>query len=147
MPIDNRLREVGGDGELRKVVTSEGLGIGDKRHLRQDSPHRRLSLELDFLEYSLAVRRAGHFHTGKTQRSSFNFSMMDLPPLSIEQFSQLAASNAAPSQLFEILSQYEPEATLMAAGAGNTEIGSADPQLLSMFYSSFFFAHLLTEQS
>lgn len=66
---------------------------------------------------------------------------MELPPFSIEQLSQLAASNTPPSQLFEILSRYEPEACLMAAGAGH-----ADPQLLSLFYSSFFFAHLLAEQ-
>lgn len=73
--------------------------------------------------------------------------MMDLPPPSIQQLSQLAASNAAPSQLFEVLSQYEPEAIRMAASAGNPETDSADPQLLSMYYSSFFFVHLLTEQS
>lgn len=71
---------------------------------------------------------------------------MELPPLSVEQLSQLAASNVPPSQLFEILSRYELDACLMSAGSGNAEIGGGDPQLLSLFYSSFFFAHLLTKQ-
>lgn len=66
--------------------------------------------------------------------------MMELPHFSFEQLSQLITSNAPPSQLFEVLSRYESDAVLMAADA------SADSQLLSLFYSSFFFAHLLTEQ-
>lgn len=64
---------------------------------------------------------------------------MELPPPSIEQLSKLAASNLPPSQLFEILSRYETDARLLLAG-------NDDPQLLSLFYSTFFFAHLLTEQ-
>lgn len=68
---------------------------------------------------------------------------MELPPFSVEQLSQLITSNAPPSHLFEVLSRYESDAILMAAGAGSA---NADPQLLSLFYSSFFFAHLLTEQ-
>ncbi|OOQ90902.1 COP9 signalosome complex subunit 8 [Penicillium brasilianum] len=71
---------------------------------------------------------------------------MELPPLSFDQLSKLAASNIPPSQLFEILSQYETDASIMSAGPGNTETGAGDPQLLSLFYSSFFFAHLLTKQ-
>jgi COP9 signalosome complex subunit 8 len=34
----------------------------------------------------------------------------------------------------------------MSAGTGSVETGGGDPQLLSLFYSSFFFAHLLTKQ-
>ncbi|KAJ5986899.1 hypothetical protein N7451_011264 [Penicillium sp. IBT 35674x] len=64
---------------------------------------------------------------------------MELPPPSTEQLSKLAASNLPPSQLFEILSRYETDARLILAG-------NDDPQLLSLFYSTFFFAHLLTEQ-
>lgn len=71
---------------------------------------------------------------------------MELPPLSFDQLSKLAASNIPPSQLFEILSQYETDASIMSAGPGSTETGAGDPQLLSLFYSSFFFAHLLTKQ-
>ncbi|KAJ6109682.1 COP9 signalosome subunit CSN8 [Penicillium sp. IBT 16267x] len=64
---------------------------------------------------------------------------MELPPPSIEQLSKLAASNLPPSQLFQILSQYETDSRLVLAGNG-------DEQLLSLFYSTFFFAHLLTNQ-
>ncbi|GLI80618.1 hypothetical protein PoHVEF18_008973 [Penicillium ochrochloron] len=71
---------------------------------------------------------------------------MELPPLSVEQLSKLAASNVPPSQLYEILSQYETDASVMSAGPGSAETGGGDPQLLSLFYSSFFFAHLLTKQ-
>lgn len=71
---------------------------------------------------------------------------MELPPLSIEQLEQLASSNLLPSQLFEIYSRYEADACLMAAGSGHPETGSGDPELLSLFYSSFFFTHLLTKQ-
>jgi COP9 signalosome complex subunit 8 len=72
--------------------------------------------------------------------------MMELPPLSTEQIEQLAASNLPPSQLFEILSRYESDACLMAVGCGHPETGGGNPELLSLFYSSFFFAHLLTKQ-
>lgn len=71
---------------------------------------------------------------------------MELPPLSLDELSKLAASNIPSSQLFEILSQYETDASIMSAGSGSAEIGAGDPQLLSLFYSSFFFAHLLTKQ-
>ncbi|KAJ5127446.1 hypothetical protein N7448_008225 [Penicillium atrosanguineum] len=71
---------------------------------------------------------------------------MELPPLSIEQLEQLASSNLPPSQLFEIFSRYESDACLMAADSDHPEAGGDEPQLLSLFYSSFFFAHLLTKQ-
>ncbi|KAJ5120561.1 uncharacterized protein N7515_009949 [Penicillium bovifimosum] len=71
---------------------------------------------------------------------------MELPPLTMEQLSQLVASNAPPSQLFAALSRYEQEACLMWARSGNPEAGRGDPALLGLFYSSFFFVHLLTDQ-
>ncbi|KAJ5458266.1 COP9 signalosomesubunit CSN8 [Penicillium sp. IBT 31633x] len=71
---------------------------------------------------------------------------MELPPLTTEQLSQLVASNAPPSQLFAALSRYEQAAYFMCAGSGSSEIGGGDPVLLSLFYSSFFLAHLLTDQ-
>lgn len=66
---------------------------------------------------------------------------MDLPPLSTAQLDNLSTSNLSPSQLFETLSHYESEACLTAAGSGST-----DPHILSLFYSSFFLVHLLTDQ-
>lgn len=71
---------------------------------------------------------------------------MELPPLTTEQLSQLVASNAPPSQLFAALSRYEQAAYFMCAGSGSSEIGGGNPVLLSLFYSSFFLAHLLTDQ-
>ncbi|KAJ5752427.1 COP9 signalosome subunit CSN8 [Penicillium odoratum] len=64
---------------------------------------------------------------------------MELPTPSIEALSNLAASNLPPSQLFEILSQYETDPRLYLTG-------NHDPELLGLFYSIFFFAHLLTKQ-
>ncbi|OQE44229.1 hypothetical protein PENCOP_c002G07058 [Penicillium coprophilum] len=63
---------------------------------------------------------------------------MDLPPLTMELLSQLVASNAPPSQLYEALSRYELQACLLSTGGDST--------LLSLFYSSFFLVHLLTDQ-
>ncbi|KAJ5817928.1 COP9 signalosome subunit CSN8 [Penicillium robsamsonii] len=63
---------------------------------------------------------------------------MELPPLTTELLSQLVASNAPPSQLFEALSRYELQACLIPTGGDTT--------LLSLFYSSFFLVHLLTDQ-
>lgn len=71
---------------------------------------------------------------------------MELPPLTMEQLSQLIVSNVPPSQLFEVLTQYEQEACLMSADSGNPETWGGDPLLLSLFYSSFFLVHLLTDQ-
>jgi COP9 signalosome complex subunit 8 len=71
---------------------------------------------------------------------------MELPTLSIEHLKQLDSSNLPPSQLFEILARYESDACIMTAGSSHPETDSDDSQLLSLFYSSFFFAHLLTKQ-
>ncbi|CAI7646336.1 unnamed protein product [Penicillium palitans] len=70
---------------------------------------------------------------------------MELPPLTMEQLSQLVASNAPPSQLFEALSRYELQACLISGG-NSSNTGSSDSTLLSLFYSSFFLVHLLTDQ-
>ena len=58
----------------------------------------------------------------------------------------LVASNSPPSQLFEALTEYEQEACLMTETGGKKEVIRGDIQLLSLFYSSFFFVHLLTDQ-
>ncbi|KAJ5563646.1 hypothetical protein N7535_008810 [Penicillium sp. DV-2018c] len=71
---------------------------------------------------------------------------MELPPLTMEQLSQLVASNAPPSQLFAALSRYEQEACIMWARSGSPESGADEPVLLGLFYSSFFLVHLLTDQ-
>lgn len=71
---------------------------------------------------------------------------MELPPLTMEQLSQLVASNAPPSQLFEALSRYELQACLISTGVNSSNAGSGDSTLLSLFYSSFFLVHLLTDQ-
>lgn len=71
---------------------------------------------------------------------------MELPPLTLEQLSQLVASNAPPSQLFEALARYELQACLISTGVSSSNTGSSDFTLLSLFYSSFFLVHLLTDQ-
>ncbi|KAJ6184380.1 hypothetical protein N7519_005681 [Penicillium mononematosum] len=71
---------------------------------------------------------------------------MELPPLTMEQLSQLVASNAPPSQLFEALSRYELQACLISTGSNGPNAGGDGSTLLSMFYSSFFLVHLLTDQ-
>lgn len=71
---------------------------------------------------------------------------MESPPFTKENLSKVLVSNAPPSQLFEILSQYESDACLMSAGSGSPETGAGDPEMLCLYYSGFFFAHLLTKQ-
>lgn len=71
---------------------------------------------------------------------------MELPPLTMEQLSQLVASNAPPSQLFETLSRYELQACLISTGGNSPNTGGGDSTLWSLFYSSFFLVHLLTDQ-
>lgn len=64
---------------------------------------------------------------------------MDLAPLSQEQLSSILTSAATPSELYDTLSQYEGQALLLADSNG-------DQELLSLFYSFFFFSHLLIEE-
>ncbi|KAJ6145270.1 COP9 signalosome complex subunit 8 [Penicillium chermesinum] len=71
---------------------------------------------------------------------------MGLPSLTLGGLVELNASNLPPSQLFEVLSKYEAEAVLLAAGSGSPEPSGTHSELLSLFYSSFFFSHLLTQQ-
>ena len=61
---------------------------------------------------------------------------MSDPPLSQEQLSTILTSAGTPSELFEALSQYEGQALLLSDSNGKSE-------LLSLFYSAFFFSHLL----
>lgn len=65
---------------------------------------------------------------------------MDLPPLSKEQLSVVLKSSRSPTELYNILVEYEGEAYLMSTSDSNVS------ELLSLFYSTFFFAHLLTDQ-
>lgn len=71
---------------------------------------------------------------------------MGLPSLTVGVLTELDASSLPPSELYQALSRYEGLANLMAAGSGSPETGSTDPELLSLYYSSFFFSHLLTQQ-
>ncbi|KAJ5952394.1 uncharacterized protein N7479_010807 [Penicillium vulpinum] len=71
---------------------------------------------------------------------------MEPASLTIEQLSQLVVSNAPPSQLFEALSRYELQACIISTGVGSHNTSSSDSTLLSLFYSSFFLVHLLTDQ-
>lgn len=61
---------------------------------------------------------------------------MSDPPLSQEQLSTILTSAGTPSELFESLSQYEGQALLLSDSNGKSE-------LLNLFYSAFFFSHLL----
>lgn len=61
--------------------------------------------------------------------------------LSIEQLSKVLEAPASPSILFEKLSQYESEASILL-----TSPFGPDPQLLSAFYSSYLIAHLLVDE-
>ncbi|KAE8350538.1 COP9 signalosome [Aspergillus coremiiformis] len=65
---------------------------------------------------------------------------MDLPPLSKDQLSAVLTSSRSPTELFNTLVEYEYEACLKSTPNSN------ESELLSLFYSTFFFAHLLTDQ-
>lgn len=71
---------------------------------------------------------------------------MELPSFNKEQISTMVAMNARASTLFELLSQYEPNACLMSDDSGSPKTGPGDFELLSLYYSGFFFLHLLTNQ-
>ncbi|GIK07439.1 hypothetical protein Aspvir_003104 [Aspergillus viridinutans] len=64
---------------------------------------------------------------------------MDLPPLSQEQLSTVLATARSASELYEALSQYEGPACFLSTS------NSEEADLLSLFYSSFFFSHLLLD--
>lgn len=61
---------------------------------------------------------------------------MGLPSFSQAQLSTIFASTGTSSELFESLSQYEGQALLLSDSNG-------DPEVPSLFYSAFFFSHLL----
>ncbi|KAB8230199.1 CSN8/PSMD8/EIF3K family protein [Aspergillus alliaceus] len=62
---------------------------------------------------------------------------MGLPPLSKDQLSAVLTSSRSPTELYNTLLEYESEACLKP---------SNESELLSLFYSTFFFSHLLTDQ-
>ncbi|GFF73121.1 COP9 signalosome complex subunit 8 [Aspergillus udagawae] len=64
---------------------------------------------------------------------------MDLPPLSQEQLSTVLATARSSSELYETLSQYECPACFLSTS------NSEEAEILSLFYSSFFFSHLLLD--
>ncbi|RHZ51992.1 CSN8/PSMD8/EIF3K family protein [Aspergillus thermomutatus] len=64
---------------------------------------------------------------------------MDLPPLSQKQLSAVLALARSSSELYETLSQYEGPACFLSMS------NSEEAELLSLFYSSFFFSHLLLD--
>lgn len=67
---------------------------------------------------------------------------MERPSLSREQLQKVLAETPAPDALYEILSLYEDEACQQFAQTGIT----GDEKLLSAFYSSFLFSHLLIDE-
>ncbi|EAW15125.1 CSN8/PSMD8/EIF3K family protein [Aspergillus clavatus NRRL 1] len=64
---------------------------------------------------------------------------MNLPPLSQEQLAAVFTSARTPSELYETLAQYEAQACLLSTP------NSKETELLSLFYSMFFFSHLLLD--
>ncbi|KAL4872200.1 hypothetical protein BDV12DRAFT_162474 [Aspergillus spectabilis] len=65
---------------------------------------------------------------------------MDLSPLSIDQLSAALIAAPTPADLYTSLSDYEEQACLLPTT--NPE----EKELLSAFYTAFFFSHLLTDQ-
>ncbi|PWY89357.1 COP9 signalosome complex subunit 8 [Aspergillus heteromorphus CBS 117.55] len=65
---------------------------------------------------------------------------MDLPPLSQQQLAAIVTSASTPAELYRTLSDYEAEACLLSSQDSN------QAELLSLYYSTFFFSHLLTDQ-
>ncbi|KAL2854292.1 COP9 signalosome [Aspergillus pseudoustus] len=62
---------------------------------------------------------------------------MDLPPLSLDQLSAVLSTVPTSADLYNTLSDYEEQACLISA---------KEVELLSVFYTTFFFSHLLTDQ-
>ncbi|KAG2415692.1 hypothetical protein HFD88_006883 [Aspergillus terreus] len=65
---------------------------------------------------------------------------MDLPPLSPDQLSAVLNAARSPAELHETLSAYETQACLLSISDGNQS------DLISLFYSTFFFSHLLNDE-
>ncbi|KAL4888679.1 COP9 signalosome [Aspergillus ambiguus] len=65
---------------------------------------------------------------------------MDLPSLSAEQLSAVLNAARSPTELHKKLSAYEAQACLLSVTDGDHS------DLISLFYSAFFFSHLLTDQ-
>lgn len=67
-------------------------------------------------------------------------SSMDLPPLSPDQLSAVLNAARSPAELHEKLSAYETQACLLSISDGDHS------DLISLFYSTFFFSHLLNDE-
>lgn len=67
---------------------------------------------------------------------------MASPPLSLDSLRQVLTNNPAPGALYDALSSYEDETCLQFTQAGIT----GDGALLSAYYSSFLFSHLLIDE-
>ncbi|KAL2869975.1 CSN8/PSMD8/EIF3K family protein [Aspergillus lucknowensis] len=65
---------------------------------------------------------------------------MDAPPLSQDRLSAVLAAAPSPADLYTSLSDYEEQACLIPT------THSKEVELLSAFYTAFFFSHLLTDQ-
>ncbi|PYH99496.1 COP9 signalosome complex subunit 8 [Aspergillus ellipticus CBS 707.79] len=65
---------------------------------------------------------------------------MELPPLSLQQLATVVTSAPTPTELYHTLSEYEAEACLLSIQDSN------QAELLSQYYATFFFSHLLTDQ-
>ncbi|KAF9894245.1 hypothetical protein FE257_007747 [Aspergillus nanangensis] len=65
---------------------------------------------------------------------------MDLPDLSIDQLSTVLTAAQTPEDLYDTLSQYEAQACLLQNPIDQPS------DLLSLFYSTFFFSHLLNDK-
>lgn len=66
---------------------------------------------------------------------------MDLPPLSQEQLTAVVASAKTPTELYETLSDYESQACLLSMQKGK------HAELLSLYYSTYFFSNLLLDKT
>ncbi|KAL4883661.1 COP9 signalosome [Aspergillus karnatakaensis] len=65
---------------------------------------------------------------------------MDLPELSLDQLSAVLTAAPTPADLYTTLSDYEEQALLIST------TNPAKRELLTTYYTNFFFSHLLTDQ-
>jgi COP9 signalosome complex subunit 8 len=63
-------------------------------------------------------------------------------PLSLEQLQKVLTETPTNDELYDLLSSYEDEACQQFTPAGIT----GDATLLTVFYSSFLFSHLLIDE-
>lgn len=66
---------------------------------------------------------------------------MNQTSLSLEQISTALTEAANPSDLYDTLAKYESPALFLST------TNDKESEVLSVFYSTFFFSHLLTDQT